>query len=144
VEAGRGRLGVPTHDYDPRQPTHDREEGAGAHREGPRRPRRGRHQGDTSLVRAAPPASPDDVPRAEAAEWHVTETGSIQLVQSAERAGNGLVTLSVDDVDELVAALEGRDLELAAANTPSGMFRIASITDPDGNVITLAEDLRRT
>jgi catechol 2,3-dioxygenase-like lactoylglutathione lyase family enzyme len=87
---------------------------------------------------------PDDVPMAEAAEWRLTETGSIQLVQSAERAGNGLVTLSVDDVDELVAALEGRDLELAAANTPSGMFRIASITDPDGNVITLAEDLRRT
>ena len=80
---------------------------------------------------------------AEAAEWHVTETGSIQLVQSAERAGSGLVTLSVDDVDELVAALAGRDLELAAADTQSGMFRIASITDPDGNVITFAEDLRR-
>ena len=60
----------------------------------------------------------DDVPMAEAAEWHVTETGSIQLVQSAERAGTGLVTLSVDDVDELAAALAGRDLELAAAGNP--------------------------
>jgi predicted enzyme related to lactoylglutathione lyase len=86
----------------------------------------------------------DDVPMAEAAEWHVTGTGSIQLVQDAERAGYSLVTLSVDDVDELVAALAGRDLELAAADTPSGMFRIASITDPEGNVITFAEDLRRT
>jgi predicted enzyme related to lactoylglutathione lyase len=86
----------------------------------------------------------DDVPMAEAAEWHVTETGSIQLVQDAERAGNSSVTLSVDDVDELVTAVAGRDLELAAADTPSGMFRIASFTDPEGNVITFAEDLRRT
>lgn len=86
----------------------------------------------------------DDVPMAEAAEWLVTEAGSIQLVQNAERAGNSLVTLSVEDVDELVAAVAGRELDLAAADTPSGMFRIASITDPEGNVITFAEDLRRT
>ncbi len=37
-----------------------------------------------------------------------------------------------------------RDLELTAADIPSGMFRIASITDPEGNVITFAQDLRRT
>jgi catechol 2,3-dioxygenase-like lactoylglutathione lyase family enzyme len=86
----------------------------------------------------------DDIPMATAAEWHLTETGSIQLVQSAERAGKGLVTLTVDDVDDLVVDLAGRDLELAAADTPSGMFRIASTTDPEGNVITFAEDLRRT
>ena len=81
---------------------------------------------------------------ATAAEWHLTETGSIQLVQSAEHAGKGLVTLAVDDVDELIVDLAGRDLELAAADTPSGMFLIASIADPEGNVITFAEDLRRT
>jgi glyoxylase I family protein len=86
----------------------------------------------------------DDIPMATAAEWQLTETGSIQLVQSAERAGKGLVTLTVDDVNGLVAHLAGRDLELAAADTPSGMFRIASITDPEGNVITFAQDLGRT
>ena len=37
-------------------------------------------------------APADDVPMAEAAAWHVTETGSIQLVQDAERAGNSWVT----------------------------------------------------
>jgi predicted enzyme related to lactoylglutathione lyase len=84
----------------------------------------------------------DDIPMAEAAEWHVTEAGSIQLVQSAERAGNGFVTLAVDDLDQHIAALAGRDLDLRAADTPSGMFRIASITDPEGNIITFAEDLR--
>jgi hypothetical protein len=52
------------------------------------------------------------------------------------------VTLAVDDIDEHLAGLAVRGLELQAAEAPSGMFRIASVTDPDGDVVTFAEDLR--
>lgn len=83
----------------------------------------------------------DDVPMGEAAEWHVTAGGSIQVVLDAERAGSGMVTLAVDDMDEQVAVLAARGLTLAAVDAASGMFRIATIADPEGNAITFAQDL---
>jgi glyoxylase I family protein len=85
----------------------------------------------------------DEVPMPEAAEWYVTQSGSIQLVASPERAGRSLVTLAVDDLDAEVQAMLGRGAEVKVAEAPNTMFKLASATDPDGNVITFAEDLRR-
>lgn len=82
----------------------------------------------------------DDVPMREAAEWNVTEGGSIQLVLDVDRAGTSQLALGVDDLDAHVALLAERGFPLEAIET--GMFRIATITDPEGNTVTFAQDLR--
>lgn len=84
----------------------------------------------------------DDVPMAEAAEWYITTNGSLQLVENPDRAGRSLVTLAVDDLDGQVEAIANRGVEVKVAEAPSTMFRLASVIDPDGNVITFAEDIR--
>ena len=72
------------------------------------------------------------------AEWHHTESGAVQVVHDAERGGRALVTLGVDDLDGFIAELSSRGLSVA--DVIDGVIaRIASITDPEGNVITFAQ-----
>jgi predicted enzyme related to lactoylglutathione lyase len=81
----------------------------------------------------------DANPMESLAEWQVTETGWIQLVRDADRAGTAVLTLGVDDLEGHTAELAERDLTVGAITT--GDFTIfASITDPEGNTITFAED----
>jgi predicted enzyme related to lactoylglutathione lyase len=86
-----------------------------------------------------------DNARSHACEPHrrravIADTGSIQLIRDAERAGNALLTLSVDDLREHVAVLEQRGLTPGAIDdTSSEIVLFASITDPEGNAITLVE-----
>lgn len=84
----------------------------------------------------------DDLPMHEAAEWHLVGGGSIQVALDPDRAGRSTVTLAVDDLDAHVVALSARGLDAAATDTASGLFRIATITDPEGNAINFAQDLR--
>jgi predicted enzyme related to lactoylglutathione lyase len=69
------------------------------------------------------------------------DTGSIYLVADADRAGQGAVTLFVGDLDEELAAIERRGIEAGEVETAPGLFRKTVITDPDGNVIQLGQDL---
>jgi hypothetical protein len=74
------------------------------------------------------------------AEWHFAETGVIQVIHDAGRAGNALLTLSVDDLATHVAALEKRGLAPGAIDdTTSDKVLIATIADPEGNTVTLVE-----
>jgi len=83
----------------------------------------------------------DDIPMPESAEWQLTEGGSLQLVHNPDHAGMGYVTLVVDDIDRQIAAVAEGGLELRHA--PGATFRLATIRDPDGNVLTFAHDVRR-
>ena len=75
----------------------------------------------------------DAIPMDGLAEWHFADTGSIQLIRDADRAGNALLTLSVDDLREHVAVLEQRGLTPGAIDdTSSERVLFASITDPEG------------
>jgi hypothetical protein len=47
----------------------------------------------------------------------------------------------VDDVDAHVAGLAGRGISAEAFDTSSGQFRLATIQDPAGNTIKLAQDI---
>ncbi|MFG2862278.1 VOC family protein [Streptomyces sioyaensis] len=51
------------------------------------------------------------------------------------------MTIGVDDVDRQVAVLKQRDLDVEAVQDTPGGFRIAAISDPAGNIVTLAQDL---
>ena len=77
------------------------------------------------------------------AEWHFADGGSIQLVQDADRAGRGLMTLAVEDLERCVGDLRTRDLNPEAIDDQtSDKVLIATIADPEGNTITLIEQRR--
>lgn len=81
---------------------------------------------------------PDRRPMDGLAEWQPTESGAVQLFQDPTHAGHGLLTLAVDDLQRHLADLGGRGItagEVARGDTSS----FASVTDPEGNTITLAE-----
>ncbi len=53
---------------------------------------------------------PDVVPHAREVMWQVAGTGWVYVVEDPERAGRGLVALSVPDLDEEVARLAARGI----------------------------------
>ena len=68
------------------------------------------------------------------------QTGVIQVIDDADRAGSSLLTLSVDDLEAQVAGLEERGLTPSAIDeTTSDKVLIATIADAEGNTITLVE-----
>lgn len=75
------------------------------------------------------------------AEWQITEGGAIQMLRDSDRAGSAMLTVGVDDVDALITVLAERNLDVGAAQDTPGGFRITAITDPAGNIITLAQEL---
>ncbi len=84
---------------------------------------------------------PDRVPMPSDLEWLFPAGGGLQLVEDAEHAGAGSVTLGVADVDAELAEAAGRGLEVPDAHTvPSGQFRIAMLRDPDGNNVVVAQE----
>jgi predicted enzyme related to lactoylglutathione lyase len=84
---------------------------------------------------------PDRRPMDGLVEWHLTDTGGIQVYQTREGAGATSVVIAVDDVDGLVAELTDRGLSLEAATVPSGQFRLAPVHDPGGNTIVFSQEL---
>lgn len=82
--------------------------------------------------------APDRFPTADEAVWQLTGSALIYVVGGRERAGSALVTLFVDDFDELLAALPSRDIEVGKLDTMAGNVRRTILTDPDGNRISLA------
>ena len=80
----------------------------------------------------------DDRPMDGLAEWHFADTGAIQVIRDADRAGNALLTLGVNDLPGFVAALAERGLTSGAIDsTTSDRVDFAASTDPDGNTITV-------
>lgn len=86
--------------------------------------------------------TPDRRPMAGLVEWQLTPGGGLQIFHSADGSGTAHVTLAVDDVGACVAGLGDRGIEVEApSDSSSGRFRIATIQDPDGNTIVLAQGL---
>lgn len=73
------------------------------------------------------------------AEW-TDAAGTIQIVQDTERAGRSIITLNVDDLRTHVVTMRRDGLDPSDIDdTTSDKVLIATITDPDGNQITLVE-----
>lgn len=85
--------------------------------------------------------APDRRPMEGLVGWQLTQGGGVQVYQAVEGAGAANVTFGVDDIDAHLADLAGRGIRAEAFDTPSGMFRLATIRDPSGNTVTLAQDL---
>jgi predicted enzyme related to lactoylglutathione lyase len=82
---------------------------------------------------------PDTVPKVGEAVWHVTETAHVYVVADARRGGGGLLTLIVDDLHGLLADLAERGIVPAEVGPIAGVGRRATVVDPEGNTIQLAE-----
>jgi len=85
--------------------------------------------------------SPDVIVTENESMWQVADTGWIYVVGDANRAGKALLTLLVDDLGDHVAELGERGLATGAIDTVPGLYRKAVMTDPEGNMISLGQDL---
>ena len=79
---------------------------------------------------------PSFMPNATEVVWTLDDGRSLYIVEEhAERAGGGLVTVWVDDLDACVAQIAGRGLEPADRETYSNGVRKVIYRDDDGNEI---------
>ena len=83
----------------------------------------------------------DFIPNDNEAVWQLGEHAWIYVVGDAARAGHGLLTLLVDDVDQQLAELKERGIETGTIDTIPGAVRKLEVTDPDGNRITFGQPL---
>jgi predicted enzyme related to lactoylglutathione lyase len=70
--------------------------------------------------------------------WRVAETAWLYVVVDTARAGNGLVALSVTDLDAVLAELSGRGITPARMEAVGG-GRKATVLDPDGNTVAVMQ-----
>jgi catechol 2,3-dioxygenase-like lactoylglutathione lyase family enzyme len=81
---------------------------------------------------------PDMHPNDNEACWQLTESSWIYVVGDTERAGNGLITVFVDDLQEFLGGVGARGIPVGEVTEKPGVLR-TEITDPDGNAIQIAE-----
>ncbi|GAA1589167.1 hypothetical protein GCM10009789_48530 [Kribbella sancticallisti] len=78
----------------------------------------------------APPAF---VPHDTEAVWEVAEHRYVYILESPERAGHGLHTFFVSDLDAVVDGLSARGIEPTKRETYDNGVRKITYHDPDGN-----------
>ena len=78
---------------------------------------------------------PDVIPKEDEAVWEVTTTGLIYIVADEERAGRGLVVIAVNNLEQYLAELAARGLEIPPTETAGSEPMNAVFHDPDGNTI---------
>jgi catechol 2,3-dioxygenase-like lactoylglutathione lyase family enzyme len=80
---------------------------------------------------------PDMRPHEGEATWQLREGAWMYVVRDQERAGRGLLTLIVDDLDPALAELSERDIAADEIEGLAGGVRKATLLDPEGNRISL-------
>ncbi|MBA3300320.1 MAG: VOC family protein [Thermoleophilaceae bacterium] len=81
----------------------------------------------------------DALPMEGLAEWHSPE-GDLQVFADTDRAGRGLLTLEVDDIRNHVAEAAERGVPVEPIDDASSeTVLFVTLTDPDGNQVTLVE-----
>ena len=81
----------------------------------------------------------DTFPHDKEAVWRMTPNSSIYLVEDAERAGNGLVTLALDDLDAHERQL-GEGGVAYTERTSADAPRRLVVRDVDGNSLAFFQD----
>jgi hypothetical protein len=84
---------------------------------------------------------PDLEPIDGVAEWQITATAWVQLVEDADRAGKSAVRFGVDNLAEQVKALNDVGIATSEPIMIADMVRVLDITDPDGNEVSFVEDI---
>jgi catechol 2,3-dioxygenase-like lactoylglutathione lyase family enzyme len=82
---------------------------------------------------------PDNRPNPDEAVWQLVPSGLIYVVRDEDRAGRGLLTVIVDDLDVMIEGLADRGIAPRAVDVLPEIARRAVISDPDENRLTLAQ-----
>ena len=85
----------------------------------------------------------DSNPMPEVAEWKFDRGGWLQVFQATTNAGNGSVTLAVDNLAEQISDLKNLGIETGSQSGGDNV-KVIMIKDPDGNSIAFAEALDKT
>ena len=80
-------------------------------------------------------SEPAFLPNATEAVWELAEHRYLYIEVLPERAGHGLHTVFVDDLDERVASISARGIEPASQETYRNGVRKVIYRDPDDNEI---------
>ena len=83
--------------------------------------------------------APDFYPEPGEAVWQIREHAWVYLVTDADRAGNALITVLVDDLDGLIAGLNDRGVEVGPIEEKGPSVPGLTLTDPEGNRITFGQ-----
>jgi hypothetical protein len=83
--------------------------------------------------------APDLIPNKDEAAWQMSETGWIYLICDPNRAGSGLNTLLVDDLDVFLAGLAERGIVADPVDVIGDGVSRTIITDPDGNRLQVGQ-----
>jgi len=81
---------------------------------------------------------PDDRPMDSLIQWRNVAGANVQIFHDEENAGSGRLTIVVPQMDQARKALEEIGVKLTG-ESQGDYGKIAQLTDPDGNRITLAE-----
>ena len=87
------------------------------------------------LLGSAPDLYPNDVEVA----WQLTGSASLYLLADAARAGGGVFTMVVEDLNSYLAGLAARGLTVGAIQEIPGAGRKVVALDPDGNEVGVVE-----
>ena len=87
------------------------------------------------LLGGPPDMTPNEIERT----WRLTDESWVYVVTDPERAGNALVTVMVDDLDERLAGIKARGIEPDEIREISEKVRKAVFTDPEGNQIGIGQ-----
>ena len=82
---------------------------------------------------------PPFIPEPGEAVWQISEHTWVYVVTDAKRAGNGIITLLVDDLDAQIAALTERGIDVGPVQELGPSVPGIVITDADGNRITFGQ-----
>lgn len=87
---------------------------------------------------------PDCSPDADCAEWQIAGHAALQLRcrdagQPAPIRQHASFGILVPNLDEALAQLRGREIEVTPPQVATHFLRFAPIADPDGNFVTLVE-----
>ena len=79
------------------------------------------------------------VPNEIEAIWQLAATASVYVIADPDRAGGGIVTLAVDDLEAHIAEAAARGIAMGAIEEIPGAGRKSRVFDPDGNAVSLVQ-----
>lgn len=82
---------------------------------------------------------PDILPNDDEAMWQVTESANLYLLADNGRAGAGILTLAIGDLDTVLRGVSARGIVSEPIQEIPGAGRKAVLIDPDGNAVSLVE-----
>jgi glyoxylase I family protein len=84
----------------------------------------------------------DNNPMPVLVEWQLLPNAWLQVTVDADRAGSGLFNLAVDDLTGHLRELQQRGMTVGDIQPVNNGVQLSTLTDPDGNTITLIGNFR--